>query len=232
MTAASPGVIARFHPNLHYRTSVEYREALGSAMREEYEAIVAAGFMLQIDCPDIASGRTTVFAGLSDEQFVRECEISIEILNESLRGIPKERLRLHLCWGNYEGPHIHDVPLEKILKAVLRANVAGFSFEAANPRHEHEWEVWSRVNLPTDAVVLPGVIDSLTNYVEHPQLVAQRICRYADVVGRERVIASVDCGFETFIGRARVDPQIVYAKLTALSEGARMASDKLWPRHR
>jgi 5-methyltetrahydropteroyltriglutamate--homocysteine methyltransferase len=228
MTAASPGVVARFHPNLYYETTAAYRDAIGAAMRQEYEAIVAAGFILQVDCPDLASGRTTVFADRSDAEFIEECEISIGILNEALRNVPRDRVRLHLCWGNYEGPHIHDIALEKILPTVLTAKAAVFSFEGANPRHAHEWEVWRRVTLPDDAAIMPGVIDSLTNYVEHPRLVAQRIRQYADAVGRERVIAAADCGFETFIGSAPVDPAIVYAKLAALSEGARIASDALW----
>lgn len=230
MTAASPGVVARFHPNLHYSTTQAYREAVGEAMREEYEAIVAAGFILQVDCPDLASGRVSVYATLSDAEFLRECEISIEILNHALRNVPADRVRLHLCWGNYEGPHTHDTPLEYILPAVLRAKPRVISFEGANPRHGHEWEVFSRIKLPDDRAIMPGVIDSLTNYVEHPELVAQRIGNYASVVGRERVIAAVDCGFETFAGAARVDATIVYKKLEALAQGARIASGKLWGR--
>jgi 5-methyltetrahydropteroyltriglutamate--homocysteine methyltransferase len=228
MTAASPGVIARFHPNAHYATGAAYRRAVGEAMQEEYEAIAAAGFILQVDCPDLASGRNTVFAALSDEEFLRESAISIEILNDALRNVPAEQTRLHLCWGNYEGPHIHDIDLEKILPGVLKAKPQVISFEGANPRHGHEWEVWHRIKLPDDKAIMPGVIDSLTNYVEHPQLVAQRIGQYADAVGRERVIAAVDCGFETFAGTGRIDPRIVYAKLEALVAGARIASEKLW----
>jgi 5-methyltetrahydropteroyltriglutamate--homocysteine methyltransferase len=228
MTAASPGVIARFHPDAHYRSGAAYRQAVGEAMQAEYEAIAAAGFIIQVDCPDLASGRNTVFASLTDEQFLRESEISIEILNHALRNVPQEQVRLHLCWGNYEGPHIHDIALEKILPVVLKAKAQVISFEGANPRHEHEWDVWKRIKLPDDRAVMPGIIDSLTNFVEHPELVAQRICRYADVVGRDRVIAAVDCGFETFIGTGRIDPMIVYAKLEALAEGARIASKRLW----
>ena len=228
MTSASPGVTARFHPNIYYDTTAAYRRAVGAAMEKEYEAIVAAGFILQLDCPDLASGRNTVFASLSDREFLKESEISIEILNHALRNVPAERTRLHLCWGNYDGPHIHDIPLETILPVVLKAKPQVISFEGANPRHGHEWEVWKRTKLPDDKAIMPGVIDSLTNFVEHPELVAQRICRYADAVGRDRVIAAVDCGFETFIGTGRIDPAIVFAKLEALVEGARIASRRLW----
>ena len=229
MSAASPGVVARFHPNFYYPSGEEYRRAVGEAMQQEYEAIASAGFMLQVDCPDLASGRNTVFAGLTDEEFLRESEISVEILNHALRNVPTDRIRLHLCWGNYEGPHIHDIPIEKILPVVLKAKAGVLSFEGANPRHEHEWEVWKRVRLPQDMSIMPGVIDSLTNFVEHPELVAQRLCRYADLVGRDRVIGAVDCGFETFAGTGRVDPTIVFVKLKALAEGARLASRRLWP---
>jgi 5-methyltetrahydropteroyltriglutamate--homocysteine methyltransferase len=232
MTAASPGVVARFHPNIHYPSGKAYREAIGAAMREEYEAIVAAGFILQVDCPDLASGWTTVFADLDEQGFVRECETSIEILNEALSAIPAERARLHLCWGNYEGPHIHDIALEKILPTILKAKPATLSFEGANPRHAHEWEVFKRVKLPDGKVLMPGVLDTLSNYVEHPELVAQRIELYADIVGRERVIAATDCGFETFMGVCRVHPTIVWKKFEAMAAGARLASDRLWGRRR
>lgn len=230
LTAASPGVIARFHPNQHYASTMDYRRAVGEAMREEYEAIVAAGFTLQVDCPDLASGKNNVFIDLSEDEFVEECEISVGILNESLRNIPAESLRMHLCWGNYIGPHIHDIALEKILPVVFQAKPHAISFEGANPRHAHEWEVWQRVKLPDDKVIMPGVLDTSTNYVEHPELVAQRICHYADAVGRERVIASSDCGFEHFAGHGHVDPQIVVKKLEAMVEGAAIASRRLWAR--
>ncbi|HEY1504469.1 MAG TPA: cobalamin-independent methionine synthase II family protein [Stellaceae bacterium] len=231
MSAASPGVVSRFHPNFHYKDSADYRAAVGAAMREEYEAIVKAGFVLQLDCPDLASGRMSVFSTVSDEEFIRQCHISIEILNDALKNIPAESVRLHLCWGNYEGPHVHDVPLEMILPAVLKAKAALISFEGANPRHAHEWEVWQRVKLPDSMALMPGVIDTATNFVEHPELVAQRICNYASNVGRERVIAGVDCGLQTFAGgSARVDSRVGYAKLEALAEGARIASKKLWGR--
>jgi 5-methyltetrahydropteroyltriglutamate--homocysteine methyltransferase len=228
MSAASPGVVSRFHPNFHYKDSADYRAAVGAAMREEYEAIAKAEFILQLDCPDLASGRMSVFSTVSDEEFVRQCHISIEILNDALKNVPAESVRLHLCWGNYEGPHMHDVALEMILPAVLKAKAAVISFEGANPRHAHEWDVWRRIKLPDDKALMPGVIDSTTNFVEHPELVAQRIEQYASVVGRERVIAAVDCGFETFAGGSRVDAKIVYKKLEALAEGARIASRRLF----
>jgi 5-methyltetrahydropteroyltriglutamate--homocysteine methyltransferase len=232
MTSASPGVIARFHPNAYYPSSQAYREALGAAMREEYEAIVQAGFILQIDCPDLASGWTTVFADRDEREFVAECETSIAILNEALRNVPAERARLHLCWGNYEGPHIHDIALESILPTILKAKPATLSFEGANPRHAHEWEVWKRIKLPDGKRLMPGVLDTLSNYVEHPELVAQRIESYAQIVGRERVIAATDCGFETFMGVCRVHPTIVWKKFEAMAEGARIASDRLWGRRK
>ena len=231
MSAASPGVVSRFHPNFYYKDSADYRAAVGAAMREEYEAIVAAGFILQLDCPDLASGRMSVFSMLSDDEFVRQCHVSIEILNDALKNVPADRVRLHLCWGNYEGPHVHDVPLEMILPAVLKAKAGVISFEGANPRHAHEWELWKRVKLPDDKALMPGVLDTTTNFVEHPELVAQRICNYAAGVGRERVLAGVDCGFETFAGgSARVDSRVAYKKLEAMVEGARIASKKLWGR--
>ena len=231
MSAASPGVVSRFHPNFHYKDSADYRAAVGAAMREEYEAIAKAGFILQLDCPDLASGRMSVFSLVSDEEFVRQCHISIEILNDALKNVPASQVRLHLCWGNYEGPHVHDVPLEMILPAVLKAKAAVISFEGANPRHAHEWELWQRVKLPDTMALMPGVIDTTTNFVEHPELVSQRICHYADCVGRERVIAGVDCGFETFAGGgARVDSRVAYKKLEAMVEGARIATKKLWAR--
>jgi 5-methyltetrahydropteroyltriglutamate--homocysteine methyltransferase len=230
MTAASPGVIARFQPNLYYDTLQGYRDAVATSMRIEYEAIVAAGFQLQVDCPDLASSRVSVYSHLSDSEFLRECEMSIASLNDALRNVPGDQVRLHVCWGNYQGPHIHDIELEKILPAVLQAKPRILSVEGANPRHGHEWEVFTRIKLPDDMVLMPGVIDSTTNFVEHPQLVAERICRYADAVGRERVIAGVDCGFETFAGDPNVDERIVYHKFASLAEGARIASERLWPR--
>jgi 5-methyltetrahydropteroyltriglutamate--homocysteine methyltransferase len=232
VSAASPGVVARFQPNLYYDTLNAYRDAIAAAMRVEYEAIVNAGFQLQVDCPDLASSRSSVYSHLSDAEFIHECELSIASLNEALRDVPAEKVRLHICWGTFEGPHIHDIPLETVLPTVLRAKAGILSVEGANPRHGHEWEVFTRIKLPDDKIVMPGVIDSTTNFVEHPQLVAQRICRYADVVGRDRVIAGVDCGFETFAGDPNVDEKIVYRKLESLAEGARIATQKLWPASR
>lgn len=225
MTAASPGIIAFYQPNQHYATTDEYLWALAEAMREEYEAIVNAGFILQLDCPDL-TGLT-----LAGDQAARLADLSqrIEAINHAVANLPPERMRLHLCWGNYEGPHHLDVPLKEIIHAILKASPAGLSFEGANPRHEHEWNVFEDVKLPDGKVIIPGVLDSTTNYIEHPELVAQRLIRYANLVGRERVIAGSDCGFGTFAGMGTVHPDIVFAKLEAMAEGARMASAALWP---
>jgi 5-methyltetrahydropteroyltriglutamate--homocysteine methyltransferase len=228
MTAASPGVIARFQPNKFYPSTDAYREALGEAMREEFEAIVKAGFLLQIDCPDLASGRTTVLKDMSDKEFLDYSAVSIEILNHALRNVPADSCRIHICWGNYEGPHIHDIDFAKILPNVLKAKPQVISFEAANPRHAHEWEIWRDTKLPDDKILMPGVLDTSTNYVEHPDLVAQRLCQFADSVGRERVIAATDCGFETFAGYDTLDRKIVFKKLESMVEGARIASKRLW----
>jgi 5-methyltetrahydropteroyltriglutamate--homocysteine methyltransferase len=228
MTAASPGVIANFQPNGFYPSHAAYLEALANAMREEYEAIVAAGFVLQIDCPDLAMGRHIMFADETDEGFLRAAAQNVEALNHALANVPSDRARLHLCWGNYEGPHVCDIPLAKILGTVVRAKPQGISFEAANPRHGHEWAVFKETRIPDDKVLLPGVIDSVSNFVEHPEYVAERIGRFADAVGRERVIASTDCGFGTFAGFGKIDPDITYAKLKSLAEGAAIASKRLW----
>ncbi len=228
ITTASPGVISMFLENQHYAGHEEYLAALAAAMRTEYEALHASGFLLQIDCPDLAVGRHVQFKDLSPEEFRRTIELHVEALNDATRDIPPEAMRIHLCWGNYEGPHNHDVPLAEILPTVLKARPAQISFELANPRHEHEWRVFEDVDLPDDKVLVPGVIDSTTNYIEHPDLVAERIVRLARLVGRERVIASTDCGFATFAGFAPVFPSIVYAKLGALAEGAERASEELW----
>jgi 5-methyltetrahydropteroyltriglutamate--homocysteine methyltransferase len=225
-TAASPGVIARFMPNRHYPDDSSYLQALADAMKEEYDAIAAAGFVLQLDCPDLTAGWDARVADLSAQRaMVAE---RLEALDHATRDIPADRLRLHLCWGNYEGPHHHDLPLASIIDLVLGARPAGVSFEGANPRHEHEWVIFEDLPLPDETVLIPGVIDSTTNYIEHPELVAQRICRYAGAAGRERVMAGTDCGFATFAGMETVDPEIAWAKLAALSEGARLASDRLW----
>jgi len=229
MTAASPGVIAHFLRNEHYPSREAYLARLTDVMKEEYDAIAKAGFVLQVDCPDLAMSRHLAFAELSTAQFVKIAEANVEALNHALRDIPADRLRLHLCWGNYEGPHHRDVPLRDILPVVLKARPHAISLEGANPRHEHEWAVFRDVKLPDDKVLIPGVLDSTTNFIEHPELVAQRIVRYAEVVGRERVIAGSDCGFGTFArSNPQVEPEIVWAKLAAMAEGARLATSTLW----
>jgi 5-methyltetrahydropteroyltriglutamate--homocysteine methyltransferase len=228
MTAASPGVIAHFLPNEYYPTREAYLEALADAMREEYRAIVGAGVLLQVDSPDLAMTRVSEFAHLSLEEFKGVVALHVDVLNHALAGLPPERMRLHLCWGNYEGPHHHDVPIREILDEVLRARPAGLSFEGANPRHAHEWKVWRDIELPEGKVLFPGVIDTTTTFVEHPELVAERIARYAEVVGRERVVAGTDCGFGTSAWGRKVPASVVWAKLRALVEGARLASASLW----
>ena len=228
LTAASPGVISLFFKNEHYPTHEAYLFAIADAMRAEYETVARAGFVLQVDCPDLAMGRHIQYAGLSLAEFREMARLHIRALDHALAGIPPDRVRMHLCWGNYEGPHHYDVPLADILDLVLAARPAGISFEAANPRHAHEWRVFERVKLPPGKVIIPGVIDSTTNFIEHPELVAERIGRYARLVGREHVIAGTDCGFGTWVGQAAVDPDIVWAKLGSLAEGARLASKEFW----
>jgi 5-methyltetrahydropteroyltriglutamate--homocysteine methyltransferase len=232
LNAASPGVISAFQGNRYYPTHEAYVDAIGAAMKPEYDAIVGAGFLLQVDCPDLAMARHTGFQELSEREFLKRAEYQVEALNHAVRDIPAERMRMHICWGNYEGPHDHDIPLEKVLALVLKAKPAAILFEAANPRHRHEWAVWHDAKLPDDKVLIPGCIASTSNYVEHPRLIAEQICQYADIVGRERVIAGTDCGFGTFAGYSRVDPGIAYKKLGALAEGAALASDRLWARKR
>ena len=229
MNAASPGVVAIFQKNEYYPSDTAYLEAVAEALRHEYEAIVAAGFLLQIDSPDLAMGRHLAFAELSDEDFLKVIDRNVEALNYALCNLPADRLRMHLCWGNYPGPHHRDIPLEKIAKRVLRAKPRYILLEGANPRHGHEWAVFESVKLPEDKVLVPGVIDSTSNYIEHPDLVAQRLLRYAHVVGRERVMAGSDCGFSTFMEVPTVWPDIVWGKLESLVEGAQIASAKLWP---
>jgi 5-methyltetrahydropteroyltriglutamate--homocysteine methyltransferase len=228
MSAASPGVISLFFRDEHYGSQEKYLFAIAEAMRHEYEAVARAGFVLQIDCPDLAMGRHIQYAALSTEDFRKAARRHIEALNHALANVPPDQARLHLCWGNYEGPHHHDIPLADILDVVFTAKPSGISFEAANPRHAHEWRVFERIKLPSGKVLIPGVIDSTTNFIEHPELVAERIGRYARLVGRENVIAGTDCGFGTWVGQAAVDPDIVWAKLAALAEGARLASRQLW----
>ena len=228
MNAASPGVLTKFVPDAYYKDEDAYVEALSNAMKVEYEAIHKAGFVLQIDCPDLASARHNQYRRLSDEEFLRIADRNVEAINAATAEIPSEAMRMHLCWGNYEGPHTHDIAIAKILPVIGKARPQAVSFEGANPRHEHEWEDLKGSGLRDDQIVIPGVIDSTTNFVEHPRVIAQRLCRYADVVGRERVIAGGDCGFSTFAGLARVAPSVVWAKFRSLVEGARMASDRLW----
>jgi len=228
MNAASPGVIALFQPNKHYASHEEYLAALAAAMAHEYQAIVNAGIVLQLDSPDLGLGRHMLFKGKSDAEYQKQAALHVEALNHALDGIPKDMVRLHVCWGNYEGPHHHDAPMELVLPVALRANVGALLFEASNPRHAHEWEVFANTKLPDDLILIPGVIDSTTNFVEHPKLVAERICRFADIVGKERVMAGSDCGFSTFAGFGAVDQDIVYAKLQSMADGAAIASNKLW----
>lgn len=224
MTAASPGVISRFLDNEYYPNHETYLSALADAMKTEYDAIYQAGFILQLDCPDLTGNRDIkgITRGLS------YLELHVEALNHAVRDIPPDRMRLHLCWGNYEGPHHRDAPLRDIINIVLKARPAALSFEASNPRHEHEWKVFEEVKLPEGKVLIPGVLDSTTNFIEHPELVAQRLERFALVVGRENVIAGTDCGFATFAGYLVVDPSITWAKFQSMAEGAQIASQHLW----
>ncbi|HXQ53930.1 MAG TPA: cobalamin-independent methionine synthase II family protein [Stellaceae bacterium] len=229
MTAPSPGTLTRFIVDTYYKDEDTYVDALAKAMRTEYQAIVGAGFLLQIDCPDLASSRNNQYRHLSDEQFRRIAERNVAALNAATEGLPGDRMRLHICWGNYEGPHTHDIPIATIMDICMKGRPRAFSFEGANPRHDHEWEDMKSLRIPDDMVLIPGVLDSTTNFVEHPRLVAQRIGRYADIVGRERVIAGADCGFATVAsGSPMVAPSIVWAKFKALAEGAAIASKKLW----
>ena len=228
MTAASPGVIANFLPNEYYPSEEAYLYALADVMKDEYNAIASSGVLLQLDCPDLAMTRVTQFSHLSQEEFVKVVELHVEVINYALAGISPEQMRLHLCWGNTEGPHHHDVPLKEIIHIVLKARPHGLSFEGANPRHAHEWKLWEDVKLPEGKVLIPGVLDSTTNFIEHPELVAERIVRYAQLVGRENVIVGADCGFGTSAWGRKVETNIVWAKLQAMAEGARLASQELW----
>jgi 5-methyltetrahydropteroyltriglutamate--homocysteine methyltransferase len=228
MNAASPGVVSAFQPNDYYPSQSAYLEAIANAMQGEYEAIVNAGFVLQVDCPDLAMARHTGFQELTEREFLQQAELQVEALNAALVNIPADRLRMHVCWGNYEGPHTHDIDLVKIVNIVLKAKPSAILFEASNPRHAHEWAVWKEAHIPDDKILVPGVVDSTSNYVEHPELVSQRICQFADIVGRERVIAGTDCGFATFAGVGKVDSRIVWKKLETLACGARMASARLY----
>jgi len=231
MSAASPGVVSLFFRNEHYRDHETYLFAIADAMRHEYEAIAAAGLTLQIDCPDLAMGRHIQYADLDLAEFRKRAGLHIAALDHALAQIPPEQLRMHLCWGNYEGPHHRDVPFADIVDLVLEARPHAISFEAANPRHAHEWTLFERVKLPPGKVLIPGVIESKSNFIEHPELVAQRIGRYARLVGRENVIAGSDCGYGTWVGQAAVDPDVVWAKLAAMAQGARIASREFWGGH-
>ena len=233
MNSASPGVIAVFQPNKYYADHGKYLEALASAMQTEYEAIVAAGLDLQIDAPDLGMGRHIKFRDATEEEFLRNANLQVEALNHALRNIPAEKIRMHICWGNYEGPHHHDIGLDRVIGLVCKAKPATILFEGANPRHAHEWEVWadaqSKGMVPDNKILCPGLLDSTSNFIEHPRLVAQRLLQYANIVGRDRVMAGTDCGFGTFAGFGAVHPPIAYAKLESMAQGAAMASAQLWP---
>jgi 5-methyltetrahydropteroyltriglutamate--homocysteine methyltransferase len=228
MTAASPGLVPVFQANSYYPSHEAYVEAIAAAMQEEYEAIVAAGFVLQLDCPDLAMAHHTSFQDLDEDDFLKRAAFHVEVLNHALRNVPADRARIHICWGNYEGPHDHDIAFAKVAPILVKAKPQALVVEAANPRHAHEWNVWQETKLPDDKILIPGVLDTSTNYVEHPELVAERICRFADIVGRERVIAGSDCGFGTFAGYGKLDPDISFKKLAAMAQGAEIASKRLW----
>jgi 5-methyltetrahydropteroyltriglutamate--homocysteine methyltransferase len=228
MSAASPGVISLFFRNEHYPSHAAYLFAIADAMRHEYEAIARGGFVVQVDCPDLGMGRHIQFADLGLDEFRKMARLHVEALNHALANVPPEQARLHVCWGNYEGPHHHDVALADIIDVVFTARPSGLSIEASNPRHAHEWKVFEHVKLPAGKVIIPGVIDSTTNFIEHPELIAERIGRYARLVGRENVIAGTDCGFGTWVGQAAVDPDIAWAKLASLADGARRATREFW----
>ncbi|HEX2390135.1 MAG TPA: cobalamin-independent methionine synthase II family protein [Casimicrobiaceae bacterium] len=228
LTAASPGVVSLFFRNEHYASDEAYLEAIAEAMRDEYETIASAGLVLQIDCPDLGMGRHIQYAELSVAEWRKKAQLHVDALNHAVRNIPAEQLRMHLCWGNYEGPHHCDVPLADVIDIVFRAKPTAIALEAANPRHAHEWKLFETVRLPEGKVLIPGVIESKSNFVEHPELVAQRIGRYANLVGRENVMAGSDCGYGTWVGQAAVDPDVVWAKMAAMAEGARIASRQFW----
>jgi 5-methyltetrahydropteroyltriglutamate--homocysteine methyltransferase len=232
MNSASPGVIAVFQPNQYYTSHENYLGALADAMATEYEAIVDSGLELQIDAPDLAMGRHIRFRDANEAEFLKAAEQQVDALNHALRNVPADRVRMHVCWGNYEGPHHHDIGLDRIIGLVCKAKPATILFEGANPRHAHEWEVWADVQkkgqLPDNKILCPGVLDSVSNFIEHPRLIAQRLMTYANIVGRERVMAGTDCGFGTFAGYGAIHPSIGYAKLKSMAEGAAMASKELW----
>jgi 5-methyltetrahydropteroyltriglutamate--homocysteine methyltransferase len=227
MNSASPGLITAFQPNAFYASHENYLADLVAAMRPEYEAIAASGYRLQLDCPDLAMSRHTAYQDLTEAQFLKTAEANVEALNAATSGIAPEKMRMHVCWGNYEGPHDHDIALERVIGIILKARPATILFEAANPRHEHEWKVWAETKIPDHKVLAPGLIDTCSNYVEHPELIAQRIERFAAIVGVERVIASTDCGFGTFAGYGKIDPAVTWKKLRALREGADIAAARV-----
>ena len=228
MNSASPGVIAVFQPNEYYANEEQFLAALADVMKIEYEKITEAGLILQVDCPDLALGRHIRFRDADIATFKRAARAQVEALNYALENVPADRVRMHICWGNYEGPHHYDVDLREIMDIVLSAKPQAIQFEGANPRHQHEWAIWAEADIPDDKILIPGTLDTTTNFVEHPQLVAQRIERYSAIVGKERVIAGTDCGFGTFAGFGAVHPDIAYEKLRSLAEGARIASERLW----
>lgn len=228
MNSASPGVVAGFQPNEYYATKEAYIEALAEVLKVEYEKIAEAGLILQVDCPDLAMGRHILFRDADSATFIKAAWAQVEVLNYALENVPAEQARLHLCWGNYEGPHHYDVDLREIIDVVLATKPQAIQFEASNPRHQHEWQVWAEADIPDDKILIPGALDTTTNFIEHPQLVAERIGRFANIVGRERVLAGTDCGFGTFAGFGAIHPDIAYAKLRSLAEGARIASEGLW----
>ena len=229
MNAASPGVISLFLQNSHYKNRETYLAALADVMRQEYETIVSAGLDLQLDCPDLALSRHMLFNDLTDDEFVKVAETHVAALNHALQNIPEEKVRVHICWGNYEGPHCCDIGMDKVFSTLMSAKAKYLLFETSNPRHAHEWTVFRdrKLEIPENKVLVPGVVDTTTNFVEHPELVAQRIGRFVDIVGTDRVIAGSDCGFGTFAGFGAVDPDIAYAKLKSLSEGAKIASHRI-----
>ncbi|MEM7441897.1 MAG: cobalamin-independent methionine synthase II family protein [Pseudomonadota bacterium] len=229
MNAASPGVISLFLANAYYPDRDAYLEALGEAMKPEYEAIVAAGLDLQLDCPDLALSRHMLFTDLSDEEFVAIADRHVEVLNQALADIPPERVRAHICWGNYEGPHVCDIGMDRVFATLMKVRASSILFETSNPRHAHEWTVFRdrKSEIPDDKILVPGVVDTTTNFVEHPELVAQRLQPFIDIVGADRVIAGSDCGFGTFAGFGAIDPEIAYAKLKTLSDGAALASKNI-----
>ncbi|HZR92944.1 MAG TPA: cobalamin-independent methionine synthase II family protein [Gaiellaceae bacterium] len=227
MNAPSPGIVALFLPNEHYGSTEEYLDALAEALKTEYETIVEAGLVLQVDAPDLAMGRHIMYRDRSDEEFLRSVEVHVAAINQALRDVPADRVRLHLCWGNYEGPHHLDIPLGKILPLVLQARPATISFEASNPRHAHEWRAWHDLSIPEEKVLMPGALDTTTNYIEHPELVAERLVRFGELVGPDRILAGTDCGFSTWAGFGAVEADICWAKLRSLAEGAAIASERL-----